>query len=263
MLYLAPPTHAKGCVSSQKNNMAAAVSTVSEDSIEFRAFTELYHKLTNGIKSGLMDVCLPAFSKHLFPPEVKSKVLDNASLLSIEQRANVMLEAIHNLIKNCPSVYDEFADILVTIPSMKYLADAMKQKKETLANSMDRRLSSYLIIPNTTSARLDSRIVELDSTAVRDLVVTDLEVYPDPMETVVEERTANKANRSDCVGIASSPRPALPPRPAERANVAGPAQTVPTEDQQRQQSLWEHFIEGQCHVIAILVNILCTTHCSD
>ena len=230
--------------------MAAAVSTASEDSIEFRAFTELYHKLTNGIKSGLIDVCLQAFSKHLFPPEVKSKVLDNASLLSIEQRANIMLEAIHNLIKNCPSTYDEFADILVTIPSMKYLADAMKQKKETLANSMDRRLSSYLIIPNTTSARLDSSTVELDSAAV---VVTDLEFSPDPMETVVEERTANKANQSDCVGIASSPRPALSPRPAERANIAGPAQTVPTENQQRQQSLWEHFIEGLSYNAMLLL----------
>lgn len=226
------------CLSSQKNNMAAAVSTASEDSIEFRAFTELYHRLTNGIKSGLIEVCLPAFSKHLFPSEVKSKVLDNASLPSTELRANIMLEAIHNLIKNRPSTYNEFADILGSIPSMKYLADEMKQKKEKLAISMDRRQNSYLITASTKSTCLDSGIVERDST---EMVVTDLESSPDPIEPVVEERKKSSPNEA---------KQSVGPDLHSWTQLA-----VPIEDQQRQhtQNLWEHFIEGlSCNAIATL-----------
>ena len=94
------------------------------DSKEYQAFKSLYDQLQTGIRSGISDVVSKAFSRGLIPPQTKRKA-DNPMLIE-DERAGIVLDAVHDRISSVPSAYDDFACLLESISSFKYLANGMR-----------------------------------------------------------------------------------------------------------------------------------------
>ena len=96
------------------------------ESKEYQAFKNLYDQLQRGIRSGIADVVAKAFSSGLIPPQTKRKA-DNL-MLDEDQRAVIVLNAVHDRIGSVPAAYEDFACLLEKIIAFKYLATKMRSE---------------------------------------------------------------------------------------------------------------------------------------
>ena len=107
-----------------------------EENVEYQAFKQLYDRLLTDVKSGLYDVTSGAFSRSLIPKEIKSEVYEVTGH-SQKYKTQRLLSAIHNKIRNRPSDFEEFANVLESVISLEYLAKEMRNKKKDLRLTKD------------------------------------------------------------------------------------------------------------------------------
>ena len=124
-------------------SMATKLKSLGDETLDYKAFSVFYHKLVIGIKSSLLDVAIEAFSRGLISPSVKSCVADNHFMQTKEARANYLLEAILEKIQNSPSSFEDFADVLESIPSLGYLAEGMREEKKCLLTKQNEKRVSF------------------------------------------------------------------------------------------------------------------------
>ena len=94
------------------------------ESKEYQAFKSLYDQLKIGVRSGIADVVAKAFSRGLIPPQTQRDA-DNL-MLGEDQRAVIVLDAVHDRIMSVPAAYEYFACLLEEIIAFKYLAAMMR-----------------------------------------------------------------------------------------------------------------------------------------
>ena len=96
------------------------------ESKEYQAFKSLYDQLKTGIRSGIADVVGKAFSRGLIPSQTQRKA-DN-HMLDEDERAVIVLDAVHDRITSVPAAYEKFACLLEKIIAFKYLATMMRSE---------------------------------------------------------------------------------------------------------------------------------------
>lgn len=87
-------------------------------------FNKLWDAISN---SGMNELTTKAFEKHLITPELERMVFSTNGTSS-DVKANALLSAIHVRIKTDPSAFDDFVEILRSMPAYQYLADNLTKE---------------------------------------------------------------------------------------------------------------------------------------
>ena len=111
----------------------ALVPCRMSNSPQYRASRALFDLLVNGVKSAVENVASKAFQCNL----ITSQSLGNATNPNKDEahRANKLLQAILAQVEQNSTHFDEFVDILQSVPSLKELAVKLEAEFKTQESS--------------------------------------------------------------------------------------------------------------------------------
>ena len=114
-------TQIKVAIQGMFTSKASENSSSSGHAAIQKHFDELWGAISN---LGMLDLTTKAFSKGLITAEVKRMVFSTNGTSS-EVKADALLSAIQERIKNDPSAFDVFVEILRSEPAYQHLADKL------------------------------------------------------------------------------------------------------------------------------------------